>query len=190
MKTGEKVAVGLLVGAAAVGVGAGIYFASKVQAQGEGPLIDFTASSNGLRIQCYDLSTKEANPAYSWDFGDGIGNSVSKNPSYTYAAPGTYRITFRVTNADGKFAETWANITVRAVAGLTFAHPEFHVGDIIQKINGSPADPYAALKITRYVVGTAPYYGNYVTILLSGPRPGGTALFWVKDIDGYYHKIG
>ncbi len=192
MKKGEKVAVGLLIGAVAVGTGVGIYYGTKAQAQGGegGPVADFTAQSNGLTIQCYDLSTREVNPSYHWDFGDGRGSSTAKNPSYTYTAPGTYRITLTVVNADGKSSQTWANIIVNSGGGTQTAHPQFRVGDTIQEINGSSSDPYYQMKITKYVAGDAPYYGSYVTLVLTGPYQGGTAIFWVKDVDGYYKKVG
>ncbi len=33
----------------------------------------------------------------SWDFGDGIGNSIATNPTYRYRNPGTYRVTLNIT---------------------------------------------------------------------------------------------
>jgi PKD repeat protein len=38
---------------------------------------------------------------YLWDFGDGIGTSTEKDPSYTYAAVGTYMVMLTTTNAYG-----------------------------------------------------------------------------------------
>lgn len=32
----------------------------------------------------------------SWDFGDGIGNSIATNPTYRYRNPGTFRVTLNV----------------------------------------------------------------------------------------------
>jgi gliding motility-associated-like protein len=37
---------------------------------------------------------------YSWDFGDGIGTSTATNPVYSYATPGTYRVTLTVTSTN------------------------------------------------------------------------------------------
>jgi len=39
--------------------------------------------------------------AYSWDFGDGAGASSAENPTYTYAAPGTYTVSLTVVDDDG-----------------------------------------------------------------------------------------
>lgn len=36
------------------------------------------------------------NSSWSWDFGDGSGTSAMQNPSYTYAAPGTYDISLTI----------------------------------------------------------------------------------------------
>lgn len=37
----------------------------------------------------------------SWDFGDKIGSSDQKNPSYTYQTPGTYWVKMSITTQDG-----------------------------------------------------------------------------------------
>ena len=36
-----------------------------------------------------------------WTFGDGVGSSVSTNPSYTYTAAGTYKVTLYITTVNG-----------------------------------------------------------------------------------------
>jgi len=38
---------------------------------------------------------------YTWNFGDGVGTSSDINPSYTYAAVGTYTVTLVATNTLG-----------------------------------------------------------------------------------------
>ena len=39
--------------------------------------------------------------SYSWDFGDGIGQSALENPGYTYLNPGVYDVTLTATHEDG-----------------------------------------------------------------------------------------
>ena len=63
---------------------------------------DFSASSLlgavPLTVQFTDLSSCNPN-FWEWDFdGNGSIDSNERNPVYTYANPGTYNVTFRVTN--------------------------------------------------------------------------------------------
>jgi hypothetical protein len=46
---------------------------------------------------------------YIWDFGDGVGVSVEANPVYTFAAPGTYRVTLTVSGVGGNVS---ASLTI------------------------------------------------------------------------------
>ncbi len=39
--------------------------------------------------------------SYAWDFGDNSGTSTEKNPTYTYAAGGTYTVKLTATNSAG-----------------------------------------------------------------------------------------
>jgi|GEM_PF-4468144 len=51
---------------------------------------------------------------YSWDFGDGLGNSSSEpNPSYTYRSVGTFEATVVVRELTTPFAESSSSVTVR-----------------------------------------------------------------------------
>jgi PKD repeat protein len=73
------------------------------------PVADFQGSpASGdapLTVNFTDLST--GNPTtYSWDFGDGIGTSTARNPSYTYNDVGTYTVTLTVTNDIGSDTKT------------------------------------------------------------------------------------
>jgi PKD repeat protein len=49
--------------------------------------------------------------SYSWDFGDNSGTSTSRNPTYTYAAAGTYDVTLTVTDDSGASNNT-ATVTL------------------------------------------------------------------------------
>jgi PKD repeat protein len=69
------------------------------------PTAAFTITGAGTAITLDASGSSFAAPAtsiasYSWDFGDGnTGSGV--NPSYTYAAPGTYSIVLTVTDNNG-----------------------------------------------------------------------------------------
>ena len=81
------------------------------------PEADFSATpllgATPLTVQFTDLSA--CNPDFwEWDF-DGNGNidSNERNPVYTYATPGIYNVTFRVTNS------TYGNDTKTQVGYIT-----------------------------------------------------------------------
>ncbi|MCB9234252.1 MAG: T9SS type A sorting domain-containing protein [Bacteroidia bacterium] len=69
----------------------------------------FTAAVNGLTVVFTDNSTSAT--AWLWTFGDG-GTATSQNPTYTYAAPGTYTVVL-IVNTDGHCPDTLSqSITV------------------------------------------------------------------------------
>lgn len=57
---------------------------------------------NGLTVLFADVSTGEPQ-SWIWDFGDG-GASTERNPSHTYAKPGSYTVRLTVRNAYGDTA--------------------------------------------------------------------------------------
>lgn len=63
------------------------------------PIASFTVVKSGLEATFTDASF--FGESYLWDFGDGIGTSTEKNPTYTYAEEGTYTVKLTVSNADG-----------------------------------------------------------------------------------------
>jgi len=48
---------------------------------------------------------------FAWDFGDGAGTSADENPTYTYAAGGTYSVKLTATNEGGS-TESIKEVTV------------------------------------------------------------------------------
>jgi PKD repeat protein len=66
----------------------------------------------GRQVQFTDTSTGAT--SWQWTFGDGQG-STAQNPSHTYATPGAYTVTLRVSNAVGS-SQTSKSITVGARA--------------------------------------------------------------------------
>jgi PKD repeat protein len=77
----------------------------RVVAVSQAPVADFTGTPRSgpvpLTVRFTDKSTR--NPAsWKWTFGDGSSvNSTLQNPVHTYAAPGTYNVTLKATNAVG-----------------------------------------------------------------------------------------
>ena len=81
------------------------------------PVADFAGSPTSgdvpLSVNFTDLSTGGPT-SWSWDFGDGVGASTARNPSYTYNTVGTYSVTLTATNAYGSDVETkvaYINVT-------------------------------------------------------------------------------
>lgn len=54
--------------------------------------------------------------AWAWTFGDGTGTSTEQNPTYVYAAAGTYVATLEITDATGSYTSLPVNVTVGAAA--------------------------------------------------------------------------
>ena len=77
--------------------------------------------------------------SWSWTFGDG-GSSTLQNPSYTYAAVGTYTVTLTATNAYGSDGETKVDyITVTEPGVTTFVTADSEVS-VIGTFSGSYLD--------------------------------------------------
>lgn len=95
------------------------------------PTADFTASpttgASPLVVQFSDASSGLPT-GWSWDFGDG-STSTERNPTHTYATPGTYTVSLTATNAAGSTTSTRSGyITVSRA--LTFTpDADADVGD-------------------------------------------------------------
>jgi PKD repeat protein len=77
-----------------------------------GPTADFTYEATNLSVNFTDASTDEDTLTYMWDFGDEIGNSTEANPTYEYAAAGSYNVTLTVTDMYGLTDSYTEEITV------------------------------------------------------------------------------
>ncbi|AKB34206.1 Chitin binding protein [Methanosarcina siciliae HI350] len=83
------------------------------------PVADFTADVTSgaapLTVRFNDASTGVIID-YAWDFdNDGIVDSTSPNPSFTYEAAGTYTVSLTVSNTGGSSTETRADYIVAAL---------------------------------------------------------------------------
>ena len=63
------------------------------------PTADFMSIGNNQTVTFTNLSTNAV--SYVWDFGDNSPVSTDVNPTYTYAADGTYNVVLTATNACG-----------------------------------------------------------------------------------------
>ena len=77
------------------------------------PVAIFTSSCSGLSCTFTNGSTDDGSvTASSWDFGDNSGSSAIQNPTYTYAAGGSYEVTLTVTDNMGTIGTVKHTVTV------------------------------------------------------------------------------
>ena len=72
----------------------------------------FDSQVNGLDVQFIDQSSGGVT-SYMWDFGDGA-TSNEQSPLHTYPAGGTYTVTLTVGDANGRSANTSADVNLAA----------------------------------------------------------------------------
>lgn len=117
------------------------------------PIPNFTISPNpgcaGDMIEFTDASSYSGTVTYLWDFGDGI-TSTLRNPSHSYADPGTYNVTLRVTNLCG-YNQTTQQAVVDMAPAASFTHSpaSLCVGSTVQFTN------------TTQVSGTTSYLWDF-----------------------------
>jgi carboxypeptidase T len=88
------------------------------------PAAGFTASSPiGLgRPVTFTNRTKGAEPLdYWWDFGDGLGTSIQRDPVYTYVSTGTFTVTLVATNSLGSDRASQSVTVLSPTYGLVLA---------------------------------------------------------------------
>jgi len=82
------------------------------------PTADFTSEATDLSVVFTDASTDpngdETITAWSWNFGDESDANITQNPTYVYAAAGTYNVTLTVTDDYGLTGEITQEITITA----------------------------------------------------------------------------
>ncbi|WKV11400.1 PKD domain-containing protein [Marivirga harenae] len=73
----------------------------------EEPFADFSLEVDEANTLTVNFTNSSIDgESYSWDFGDDSGTSTEENPSYTYAASGTYTVELTVTNSAGSSSST------------------------------------------------------------------------------------
>lgn len=81
------------------------------------PNVDFMSLANNQTVEFTNMTTNAT--SFSWDFGDNMGTSTEENPTYTYAADGTYNVVLTATNACGESMTTIA-VTVSTLPQAFF----------------------------------------------------------------------
>jgi PKD repeat protein len=158
------------------------------------PKVGFSASATGIlvgeAISFTSLSTGGIPPlTYAWDFdSDGVVDSTSLNPTYSYAATGTYAVSLRVTDARGN-STTEKRTGYISVGNAIAPHSIPPQGGIIQTADGQvsmtfPADAVAGGAIVSIEKASPPA----ATKLPSGFQTGSTC-FTLSAVDGEGKEI-
>ena len=82
---------------------------ARVDADPEAAIGRLRRSVNGLTVRLANHTKGAA--SWTWAFGDGA-TSTARNPTHTYGAPRTYRITLTATSTSGVTASHSADVTV------------------------------------------------------------------------------
>ena len=84
-----------------------------VSVEGLPPVASFTASCTYLSCSFTDTSTDEDSTitGWEWTFGDGY-STIVKSPVHAFGAAGTYTVTLKVTDSQGKTGTASQSITV------------------------------------------------------------------------------
>ena len=90
----------------------------------------FNFVSDGLTMGVDDQSE------FFWTFGDGVGTSFLRNPSYTYQEPGQFLVTLRVTNSAGRADIATSLITVGLTPTASFVY-----APIVALLDADPNNP-------------------------------------------------
>ncbi len=123
------------------------------------PVAAFTATPTFLSVAFTDTSTGTEPCTYLWDFGDS-GSSTDENPTYVYAAAGTYNVKLTVTNVAGQDDEIQSVVVSAASVAPTAA------------FTSTPT--YLSVAFTDQSTGTAPLtyawnFGDSATSTESSP---------------------
>ena len=108
----------------------------------EGMPIRFTGRASGGRAPL----------GIDWDFGDGSVATGSQTAQHSYAQPGQYQVSFRVTDAAGNRATASTSALIEPRTGLSIAadRSAYTVG---QTVRLSPAGPYGAAQAYEWDLG-------------------------------------
>ncbi|MEV6974727.1 collagenase [Kitasatospora sp. NPDC093806] len=85
-----------------------------------GPTALFDTTVNGATVSASERSVQTGPgriTAWHWTFGDGT-SSEERNPSHTYALPGSYSVALTATDDSGRIGTTVATVTVTAPVSL------------------------------------------------------------------------
>jgi len=103
------------------------------------PVAVFISTADGLTVEFIQSSTDadEDTLTYAWDFGDELGTSTEENPTYAYAASGTYTVTLTVNDGTEDSDPVTAEVTVTNPPMVT-------LGDLPETITNETAITFEA----------------------------------------------
>lgn len=110
----------------------------------DSPTALFSASTEceGTATVFTNLSTGDGVLDYSWNFGDASPVSTDVNPTYTYAADGTYAVVLTVTNDNGCVSISTVSVTVNNLPNADFTFSDVCEGTPADFVNTSDAGTY------------------------------------------------
>ncbi len=126
----------------------------------ENPLANFTLTNTCYNNVIFTDTTQLINTSlidtYTWNFGDGSPISHDHNPTHIYSAPGTYNVSFTISNALG--CSNTINQTVTVIdpptAQISYSNSNYCTSD-------------TAIKTLNFT-GTGPYQGGAFTVSPTG----------------------
>ncbi|MEN8006690.1 MAG: PKD domain-containing protein, partial [Candidatus Krumholzibacteriota bacterium] len=124
-----------------------------------------------LNVDFTDLSSGDPT-SWSWTFGDG-GTSTAQNPSYTYAAAGTYTVSLTATNAQGSDTATKTGYITVTEPGS--GPTTMHVSDMAVSRAKSGPNYFGVCDITVIDDQGGSVGGATVTVSYNGPTNGTTS---------------
>lgn len=97
------------------------------------PIANFKLAPNEAmlpeaRVQFYNTSTEGKD--YAWDFGDVLGSSTEKNPTYSYKKLGSYDVRLKVTSENGCMDDTLVKAAVKVVGEGVLKFPNAFIPNL------------------------------------------------------------
>ncbi|WP_320053996.1 PKD domain-containing protein [uncultured Acetobacteroides sp.] len=80
------------------------------------------------RVQFYNTSIEGKD--YAWDFGDVLGTSTEKNPTYSYKKLGNYNVRLKVTSENGCVDDTLVKAAVKVVGEGVLKFPNAFIPNL------------------------------------------------------------
>jgi PKD repeat protein len=99
-----------------IGRDAGTYSGTHAAPAPPTAAFEFANGSDPRSVDFADHSTRSNDVrfvSWSWDFGDSSAKATKKNPSHTYATPGTYEVTLTVRDSNGLTSKATNPVTVQ-----------------------------------------------------------------------------
>lgn len=115
------------------------------------PIARFGYSPSNLAVSFSDFSVVHApgSLTYLWEFGDNA-RSTSQNPSHTYSAAGTYRVTLTVRNSVGLTDTTTTLVTISGSSSTTPPRASFTYTNSGSSINFTNTSTAGTNAITHW----------------------------------------